>query len=161
MSTPSDLLEILLVEDNGGDAYLLQMALENAGIISNLTVFENGADAVEFVQRVGIYANATLPDLAVLDVQLPRRSGIDVLAAIRTNDRMRSVPAVILTTFSLPAERARAEALGIEREIIKPCDLNAFMKIGAILKDILSESQRRQAASEQMAGKCLASDRGC
>jgi chemotaxis family two-component system response regulator Rcp1 len=138
---------ILLVEDNPADIYLFREALKGAGVNFELTVIENGADGLAFARRQGAYAESSIPDLAVLDLNLPKGGGASVLEAMRGNKDLRSVPAFIMSSTSGGHERARAMELGIERFITKPADLEEFLQIGEVVKDVLLKQRAALSAS--------------
>jgi CheY-like chemotaxis protein len=106
---------IILVEDNAGDIYLFREALKAAGLNFELMVIENGADGLAFARRQGDYAESSIPDLAVLDLNLPKSGGASVLEAMRQNKDLDRVPALIMSSTAGPREQARAKELGIER----------------------------------------------
>ena len=133
--------DIFLVEDNPADVYLLRMALRNAEIDFELMVMEDGAEALAFVRQEGKYADVPVPDLAVLDLNLPKNDGLEVLAAIRASRSLSEMRVAILTSSSSPVERARVQELGIDQFITKPPDLEEFLRIGLILKSLLEDNQ--------------------
>ncbi len=135
---------ILLVEDNSADAYLIRKALENAELNFELLLLEDGAEALAFVRGEGKYAASQAPDLVVLDLNLPKSEGIEVLQAIRQSQRLANLPVVITSSSSSPHERAKAEQLLVERYIMKPPDLEDFLQIGKVLKQVLLENKARQ-----------------
>ena len=145
MTTELPLSHILLIEDNLADICLMRLALKEAGLDFLLTVLHDGGDALAFVQRQGKFANASRPDLVVLDFKLPKLSGIEVLTAIRSSEHMSDVPAVMMTSMASPHDAAKAQALGIECQIVKPCDYKEFLKIGVVLRDIVLKSRQRPA----------------
>ena len=116
------------------------MALKQADLDCDLTVIEDGGDALEFVRREAS-ADAR-PDLAILDLNLPRRDGMEVLNGMRSNPVFSDVPVAVLSSSSLPRERARGEALRVRRYIQKPADLDEFLKIGGEVKALLCEGER-------------------
>lgn len=132
--------QILLVEDNPADVYLLRRALNNAGAECDLTVLEDGAEALAFVRKQGAFTAALVPDLIVLDLNLPKNGGLDVLQAMVGENSLTGVPVAILTSSSSPRERAAIAEFGVQRYIIKPPDLTEFMKIGVLLKELLDKS---------------------
>jgi|HubBroStandDraft_1064217.scaffolds.fasta_scaffold226923_2 CheY-like chemotaxis protein len=138
-----DPARILLVEDNAGDVYLFRKALENAELNFELSVIEDGAEALAFARQEGKYAGSSAPDLALLDLNLPKNEGLEVLKAMRHNSHLSKVPVVITSTSANPRERVAAEELGVERYIMKPLDLESFLQIGTVLKEILRESKAR------------------
>ncbi len=138
MNDPIDArrIRILLVEDNPGDVALVRLALDAAGLNYDATVIDDGADALAYVDG----QDTPTPDLVILDLNIPRRDGLEVLEALRSVSAFAAVPVVILTSSSSPREREKLEAFGIYRYITKPTDFDEFMSIGLILKDILTES---------------------
>lgn len=106
-----------------------------------MTVFEDGAEAMRFVQAEIGSANRPLPDLIVLDLNLPKRTGTDVLAAIREHPHLTGVPVAILTSSASPADRAQTLRLRADRYFLKPLDLDDFLKIGANIRELLDASQ--------------------
>ena len=115
----------------------IRQALKAAGLNFEITVIENGADGLAFARRQGEYAGSSVPDLAVLDLNLPKCGGASVLEAMRQNKDLERVPAFILSSTAGPREQARAKELGIERFITKPPDLEAFLQIGQVVKEVL------------------------
>jgi two-component system response regulator len=130
--------KILVVEDNPNDVELLRMALREAEIECDLTVIDDGGDALAFVERQS--APEGCPDLAILDLNLPRRDGVEVLHGMRSNPVFSDVPVAVLSSSALPREKARVEKLHILRYMLKPSDLDEFLKIGGAVKELLSEA---------------------
>ena len=130
---------ILLVEDNPGDVELLRLALTRAQLDCDLTVLDDGAEALLLVRQQGKYANARVPDLAVLDLNVPKNDGLEILEAMRASRVFADVLVAILSSSSSPREQARLEKFHISRFITKPLDLDEFLEIGATLKEILAE----------------------
>jgi CheY-like chemotaxis protein len=130
---------ILLVEDNPGDVDLLRMALEAAAVDCTLTVIEDGGEAMAFLLGEGQHVNAPIPDLAILDLNVPKSDGIEILEAIRTNPRSAGVLVAVLSSSSSPRERARINNFGVALYITKPSDLDEYLKIGATLKALLAD----------------------
>src|SRR5260370_17803915 len=91
-------IEILLVEDNPGDARLTLEAFKDGRVLNNLTVMKDGVEALAYLRRQGPYANAKQPDLILLDLNLPRKHGRAVLSQIKTDDHLMKIPAIVLTT---------------------------------------------------------------
>jgi two-component system, chemotaxis family, response regulator Rcp1 len=139
---------ILLVEDNTADVFLFHEELEQAKLNYGLTVIGDGAEALAFVRGEGQYAASPVPDIAVLDLNLPKADGIQVLRAIRHSERLARVPVVITSSSdSLPPD-VGAEQLHLNRYIRKPLELEDFLKIGAALKEVLDESQPSRVAAD-------------
>ena len=131
---------ILLLEDNPADVQLLRRALQSAGLDCHLVVIEDGAEALAFMRGHGKYRDARPPDLAVMDLNLPKNDGLEVLEEMRKNPALANVPVAILSSSSSPRERNRLKELRVTRFITKPYDLEQFMEIGSILKSLLDQS---------------------
>jgi len=131
-------MRIFLAEDNPADVYLLREAL---GVDSNsdveLLVASDGAEALDYVNRRGHYASLPKPDLIVLDLNLPKSDGTDVLQSIRESQELGDVPVVILTSSDSPRDRAAAVRLGANGYITKPSDLDAFLSLGDTLRSFI------------------------
>ncbi len=128
---------ILLAEDNPGDVFLLKRALQRAGVECDITAFSDGAAAMSFVKREGEYADAPLPDLAVLDMNLPKRNGSEILEEMRRRPEYAKVPVVMMSSSASPRDQAKASELGGTLYVTKPMDLDGVLKVGEVLKDIL------------------------
>lgn len=128
---------ILLVEDNSADVFLLRKALQLAELDFDLVVIEDGAEALRFIRAEGIHAGRAVPHLAVLDLNLPKNEGTEVLATLRQTAAFADVPVVITSSSSLPSDRSKTEQYRVERYITKPPDLARFLEIGVILKEVL------------------------
>ena len=144
-------LHILLVEDNLGDVYLFRKALSSAGLTVELTVLEDGGAAMAFINGEGKYAGLEVPDLAVVDLSLPKQDGIEVVEAIRNTERFVEMPVVVTSSSSTPPPRLKQEALRVARYLVKPPELDSFLQIGTALKEILLDSEARRTAGE----KCI------
>lgn len=141
------LVRVLLVEDNEADAYLFRKALESAGLNFELTVIEDGEEALDFVNGQGAYAGRPIPDLAVLDLNVPKNDTIELLKIMRQNEGLYHVPVVLLTSLVSPAAREKSEAFRVERYVTKPAELDEFLQIGAIMKDVLLERRTKHSAA--------------
>jgi CheY-like chemotaxis protein len=133
--------QILIIEDNPGDVELLRLALENAGLDCDITVLDDGGKALAFVQQRTNDANRRTPDLAIVDLNLPKNDGLEILEAMRLNPDFAKVPVAVLSSSSLPRERARMQALHVGHYVMKPSNLEEFMQIGTVLKELLIESR--------------------
>jgi CheY-like chemotaxis protein len=122
-------LDILLVEDNPGDIQLTRIALEEGKICVNLSVVEDGEAALQFLHRQGIYTSAPHPDVILLDLNLPRKNGHEVLAEIKADPSLRRIPVVILTTSQAEEDVLKAYNQAANCYITKPVDFNQFIKI--------------------------------
>jgi two-component system, chemotaxis family, response regulator Rcp1 len=125
----SDLIDILLVEDNPGDVRLTREILKDGRLRNNLFVCGDGEDALDFLRRRGKHANATRPDLVLLDLNLPRKSGREVLAEVKDDPDLKAIPIVILTTSSAEYDVLQSYNLHANCYITKPVDLAQFIKI--------------------------------
>ena len=128
---------VLLAEDNPGDVDLLRLAFSNAALDCELTVLDDGGEALAFVRQDGKYAGVPIPDLAILDLNVPKNDGLEILAAMRANPKFAELPVAVLSSSSSPRERAAMEQFNIRRFITKPSDLEEFMRIGSIVKELL------------------------
>ncbi len=135
MSDKSSL--ILLVEDNAGDVYLFRRALQSAQVKCELMVMPDGAEAMCFVRGEGKYAGSAMPDLVVLDLNLPKKSGLEVLTAIRESGDFASVPVAILSSSASQQDVARTRQLGANWHITKPAELDEFLRIGEVFRGML------------------------
>jgi two-component system, chemotaxis family, response regulator Rcp1 len=119
-------IEILLVEDNPADARLAVEALKDARLSSRLNVVGNGAKAMDFLLRRGVYTQAPRPDLILLDLNLPGKDGREVLNDVKTDPDLRRIPVVVLTTSQAEEDILRAYDLHCNCYITKPLDFNEF-----------------------------------
>jgi CheY-like chemotaxis protein len=134
-AVPVKRFQILLVEDNEADVFLLRKALVQAGLTFDLHVIESGAEAIRFLK--GLDADAARPDLAVLDLNLPGPGGIEVLSALRGNEVLAEVPVCVVTSSSAPKDRAQVAQMGVGCFIKKPPDHEGMLAVGSALKDAL------------------------
>jgi CheY-like chemotaxis protein len=130
-------IRIFVAEDNSGDVELLRMALQTAEVVCELIVVSDGREALDFVRQQGKYAGHQPPDLAVLDLNLPKNDGLEVLAALRANEAFSRVPVAIVSSSSAPQELAKMQSLRVDRFIPKPPDLDQYLRIGTTLKELL------------------------
>jgi CheY-like chemotaxis protein len=122
-------IEILLVEDNPGDVNLTRIALADREINVNLSVVADGVEAMNFLLRQGAYHQAVHPDLILLDWNLPRKDGREVLVEIRAHERLQRIPVVVLTTSQAEEDILKAYNLHANCYITKPVDFNKFVRI--------------------------------
>jgi CheY-like chemotaxis protein len=122
-------VEILLVEDNPGDVRLVREAFKEGKVVNNLHVVTDGAAAMEFLRQQGAYENAPRPDLILLDLNLPRKDGREVLAEIKSDEKLRRIPVVVLTTSEAEQDILRAYDLNCNCFITKPVDLEQFIRV--------------------------------
>jgi two-component system, chemotaxis family, response regulator Rcp1 len=137
---------LLVIEDNPADIDLLRRALATADLDCELTVVDDGAEALALF-RPG--ANTTVPDLAIVDLNLPKHSGLEVIAQMRANPTFAQVPVVIMSSSSAPRDRSSLEKFQIRGYIVKPADLEEFMRIGRQIRELLApgstQGQRSRA----------------
>jgi chemotaxis family two-component system response regulator Rcp1 len=122
-------IEILLVEDNPGDVRLTQEALKDAKVSNTLHVVEDGVAAMDFLHRRGPYKNQPRPALILLDLNLPKKNGREVLAEIKQDPQLKDIPVVILTTSQSEEDVLRAYTLHANCYISKPVDFVQFTKV--------------------------------
>ena len=128
-------IEILLVEDSPADVRLTQEVLKKSKIRNRLHVVKNGMEALAFLRREGKYAQAVRPDLILLDLNLPRKSGREVLAEIKADEQLKVIPVVILTISSAEQDIATSYKNYANCYIIKPIDLTQFVGVVRSIED--------------------------
>jgi two-component system, chemotaxis family, response regulator Rcp1 len=119
---------LLSVEDNDGEYYLIQMAVREAGIPVDVRRVVDGEQALDFLHKSNGYEIAPRPDLILLNVNLPRKNGLEVLSDIQASDSLRSIPVVMFTSSALTTERQQAMAAGAEDFISKPLTLDGLVE---------------------------------
>jgi chemotaxis family two-component system response regulator Rcp1 len=122
-------IEVLLVEDSPGDVRLTREAFKDAKVHINLHVASDGADAMAFLERKGEHANAPRPDLILLDLNLPKKDGREVLAELKESPALKCIPVVILTTSASEADIQGSYQRHANCYITKPVDLEGFLKV--------------------------------
>jgi CheY-like chemotaxis protein len=128
-------VDILLVEDNPGDARLMQEALAEARVRNRLHVVADGVEALAYLRRQHPFASAIRPDLILLDLNLPGKDGRDVLAEIKRDQDLRRIPVVILTSSQAAADIARAYDLHANAYVTKPLDVEQFITVVKSIED--------------------------
>lgn len=129
---------ILVIEDNGSDVFLLERALNKQDLRFELVHLLNGGDALVFIRRQGAYANAALPDLILVDLNLSKYTGADILGEIRSASHLGGIPICVWSSSQSHRDDAMLKDLGVCRFITKPSGLDQFMEIGKTLKDLLA-----------------------
>jgi len=122
-------VEILLVEDNPGDSDLIIEFLDEARVTNHVSVVRDGEEAMDFLRGRGRFAGAVRPDLVLLDLNLPRKDGREVLAEVKSDPQLHSIPVVVLTSSSAEADIAKSYSLKANCYIIKPVDLDQFVAV--------------------------------
>jgi len=135
MNASSKAIEILLIEDNAGDARLAREALRDAKVRNHLSWMPDGVEALAFLRREGRHAAAPRPDLILLDLNLPRKDGREVLSELKADPGLKRIPVVILTTSQAEEDVLRAYHLNANCYISKPVDLDQFMKVVKTIED--------------------------
>ena len=128
-------VEILLVEDNPGDVRLTREALKDGKIRNHLSVATDGEEAMRFLRREGIHADAPRPDLIMLDLNLPRKDGRQVLAEIKNDADLKRIPVVVLTTSEAEQDVLRSYDLHANCYITKPVDFEQFIRVVRTIED--------------------------
>jgi chemotaxis family two-component system response regulator Rcp1 len=128
-------IEILLVEDNPGDVRLTQEALKHNKVHNHLSVVEDGVEALSFLRQEGKHSGSPRPDLILLDLNLPRKDGREVLAEIKADQRLRRIPVVVLTTSKAEEDILRAYDLNANCYVTKPVDFEQFIKVVQSIED--------------------------
>ena len=122
-------IEILLVEDNPGDVRLTIEALREAKVCNRIHTVYDGMQALAFLNRDGSYVNVPSPDLIMLDLNLPKKDGREVLASIKANERIKHIPVVILTTSKSEEDIVKSYELQASCYVTKPVDLDQFLEV--------------------------------
>lgn len=129
MNPPVKLIEILLVEDSATDILMTQEALSEAKLLTILHIVEDGVSALAFLRQTGPYANAPRPDLILLDLNLPRKNGRELLAEIKDDPDLQQIPVVVLTTSNVEEDIVKAYNLHANCYVVKPLDFTCFVEV--------------------------------
>ncbi|GHH31412.1 response regulator [Lentzea cavernae] len=127
--SPLNVIDVLLVEDDPGDALMTQEAFEHHKIRNSLHIVKDGVEALEFLRREGQYANAPRPGLILLDLNLPRKDGREVLSEVKADAELRSIPVVVLTTSEAEEDVLRSYSLYANAYVTKPVDFDRFIEV--------------------------------
>ena len=136
-------VELLLVEDDPGDVLMTREALDEGPLPNHLSVVGNGIDAMAFLRREGQYADAPRPDLLLLDLNLPRKDGREVLAEIKSDPDLRRIPVVILTTSESADDITRTYDLHANAYITKPVDFEDFARVVRAVDSFFTDIAKR------------------
>ena len=123
------LIHVLLVEDSLADIELTLEALEEAKFVNEVQTVRDGAEALEYLHQTGKHAGAVRPDLIILDLNLPRRSGHEVLADLKAHEELRRIPVAVLTTSAAEQDVLRSYDLGANCYLTKPVDVTQFLNV--------------------------------
>lgn len=129
MKPDRTVIEILLVEDNPGDARLAELAFTECSVKTHLTVTLDGEDAMAALRRTGKYTDTPRPDIILLDLNLPRKDGREVLAELKADEDLKSIPVIVLTTSNSDDDINRSYQLHANCYIVKPVDLDMFFEV--------------------------------
>ena len=135
MANKGDSIEILLVEDNDGDVRLTIEALKEGKVRNKLSVARDGVEALQFLRREGAHAKAPKPDLILLDLNLPKKDGREVLEEIKNDPTLRRIPVVVLTTSQAEEDIVRTYDLHANCYITKPVELDKFLLVVKAIDD--------------------------
>ncbi|MEV6239595.1 response regulator [Lentzea sp. NPDC051838] len=127
--SPLNVIDVLLVEDDPGDALMTQEAFEHHKIRNTLHVVKDGVEALEFLRREGQYENAPRPGLILLDLNLPRKDGREVLSEVKGDPELRHIPVVVLTTSEAEEDILRSYSLHANAYVTKPVDFDRFIEV--------------------------------
>jgi CheY-like chemotaxis protein len=138
--------EILLADDNPADVYLIREALRENDVQCSLRVAVDGKEALGIISGDPAEADIERLGLIILDLNLPRHDGIEILQRLRESARLEHIPVVVLTSSDSPRDRLMASQLGAVRYLRKPSSLKEFLALGAIFKDLLENAIREEGA---------------
>jgi len=146
---PNDLkhLSLLLVEDSPADVFLVKEAMKEEGLEVQVEIADNGEAAIQLFDRLDAGLTTAPPNLLLLDVNIPRCNGTEVLDRLRRSPKCRSVPVVMISSSDSPAERQRAFELGATEFFRKPSTLTEFMKLGKLVRRLLEEDRQETPAA--------------
>jgi CheY-like chemotaxis protein len=130
--------QIVLAEDNSGDVLLVRMALKSSGLNCELRVLDDGDKAVAFIEEFDANPNAGAIDLLLLDMHLPKRDGEEILERLRASDHYAQTPVVVMTASDAPHDHAQAKKHAAMHYFRKPSNLDEYMQLGSIVRDLLS-----------------------
>ena len=128
-------VQILLIEDNPGDVRLTEEALKEGKVINRLSVVPDGVEAIEYLRKRGDYASAATPDLVLLDLNLPKKDGREVLAEVKQDPELRKIPVVVLTTSRDEQDILKSYDLHANCYITKPVDFEQFIRVVRAIED--------------------------
>ena len=128
-TTETHPVDILIVEDNPGDARLIRELLNNGKTYNSLHIIKDGVEAMEFLRKEGEYAKVPYPDLIILDLNLPKKDGREVLAEIKSDKKLKKIPVIVMTVSQAEEDIIRSYNLHANCYVTKPIDLNQFIKV--------------------------------
>jgi CheY-like chemotaxis protein len=131
-------VSIVVIEDNQTDVFLVKEAIEACGLRVAIHFMDDGEQAVRYMERIDTDPSLPCPRLFLLDLNLPRMSGLEVLAQIRQSKRCASSKVLVMTSSNAGRDREESAALGATAYFIKPCGYEAFLRLGAVIEELLS-----------------------
>jgi|KBSMisStaDraftv2_1062788.scaffolds.fasta_scaffold149815_3 CheY-like chemotaxis protein len=146
-------VEVLLIEDNAGDIRLTQEALKESNLLVHLSIARDGEEAMAFLQRQGAFASSPIPDLILLDLNLPKKDGREVLQEIKADARLKRIPVVVLTTSQADSDILTTYGFHANCYITKPVDMDQFIKIVKMLEEFwftIVKLPSREAVDESL-----------
>ena len=133
-------LHILLVEDSEGDIFLIQEAFDEANITVNFSLVNDGRDAIDFLRKDGEFLDAMTPDIVLLDLNLPKMNGLEVLDIVKRDDQLKQIPVIMLTTSSSPDDIQKSYSSYVNSYIVKPSYFQNFIDIVKSVEDFWLET---------------------
>jgi two-component system, chemotaxis family, response regulator Rcp1 len=130
---------LLVVEDNSADVWLLKEAIQFYKVPVDLYLVQDGEAAVRFIEEAGTNPDAPCPELVLLDLNLPKKTGREVLRYLKASQRYRQIPVIVMTSSDSPKDRMDVVSLGATRFFRKPADYESFLEIGNTLNQVLRE----------------------
>ena len=141
-------IHILVAEDNDGDVILFQEALQHHQVEHQLHITADGQAAIDYVNRMGTTPEVPYPDVMLLDLDLPKVDGPTILEEFRKHPQCQHTPVVIVTSSDAERDRARVGAYGPIRYFRKPSDLDAFLELGAVIREVIAETGSARKSAE-------------
>lgn len=141
-------IQILLVEDNEGDIFLTREAFEECNLTYELSIARDGNEALDFLFKRNRYENAYTPDLILLDINIPIRNGIEVLKTIKSDDRAKRIPVIMLTTSDSPHDINRAYQNYANTYIVKPLEVSDFINVVSSIESFWMKLVKRPTATQ-------------
>ena len=135
MTAHANPIEILLAEDNPGDVKLTEKAFEQGNVLNNLHVAEDGVEAMKFLRSEGEFADTPQPDLILLDLNMPRKDGKEVLSDVKSDPELRRIPVVVLTSSAAEEDIVRSYDLHANAYLTKPVDFDGFLEVVERIED--------------------------
>lgn len=132
-------LQILLVEDNEGDILLTTEALESMTLENEVTVVKTGKEAIDYMAQTGKYEHKELPELVLLDINLPIKNGLEVLEVIKKSEKTKNIPVIMLTTSSSQSDQDAAAMLNANLFISKPIDMDKYQQVILSIEDFMRD----------------------